>query len=104
MSNKRRRGYSFDRSARYAFASGRRSSAKTRYFNGEKLQWHFKSVRPKRLEDTIVVPDEEAERLKREKMPCLNAAKRTGNFDEVETGLTEQMCVDESKRCLRCDL
>lgn len=88
-----------------AIAAGQRVAASIdKYFNGEKLQWHFKSVRPKRLVDVFEVPDDEAERLKREKMPCLKAVKRISNFEEVETGLTEDMCVDESKRCLRCDL
>jgi len=88
-----------------AIAAGQRAAASIdKYFNGEKLEWQFKSLRPKRLIETIEVPDEEMERLKREKMPCLNVAKRIKNFEEVETGYTEKMCVDEAKRCLRCDL
>jgi heterodisulfide reductase subunit A-like polyferredoxin len=88
-----------------AIAAGQRAAASIdKYFNGEKLQWHFKSVRPKRLVEVLEVPEEEVERLKREKMPCIDARKRISNFEEVETGLTEHMCVDESKRCLRCDL
>jgi NADH-quinone oxidoreductase subunit F len=88
-----------------AIAAGQRAAeAIHRYFNGEKLKWQFKSPRPKRLVETIEVPDEEVARLKREKMPCLKVANRVGNFKEVETGYTEQMCIDEAKRCLRCDL
>jgi NADPH-dependent glutamate synthase beta subunit-like oxidoreductase len=37
-------------------------------------------------------------------MPCLKVAQRIKNFKEVETGYTEKMCIDEAKRCLRCDL
>jgi NADH-quinone oxidoreductase subunit F len=88
-----------------AIAAGQRAAASIdKYFSGEKIPWHFKSVRPKKLVEPIDVPDEEIEGLKREKMPCIKAAGRIKNFDEVETGYTEEMCVDESKRCLRCDL
>jgi formate dehydrogenase beta subunit len=88
-----------------AIAAGQRAAAAIhKYFNGEKLQWQFKSVRPRRLIDPIEVPDEEIEKLKRGKMPCMKVADRVNNFKEVETGYTEQMCVDEAKRCLRCDL
>jgi NADH-quinone oxidoreductase subunit F len=88
-----------------AIAAGQRAAAAIdKYFYGEKLEWRFKSVRPKRMVEQLEVPDEEIERLKREKMPCLKVAKRVKNFDEVETGYTEKMCIDEAKRCLRCDL
>ena len=88
-----------------AIAAGQRAAAAIdKYFNGEKLEWQYKSVRPKRLVEQLEVPDEEIERLKREKMPCMKVAQRVKNFDEVETGYTETMCVDEAKRCLRCDL
>jgi NADH-quinone oxidoreductase subunit F len=88
-----------------AIAAGQRAAAAIhKYFSGEKLEWQYKSVRPRRLIDPIDVPDEEIERLKRGKMPCIKVADRVNNFNEVETGYTEQMCVDEAKRCLRCDL
>jgi NADPH-dependent glutamate synthase beta subunit-like oxidoreductase len=88
-----------------AIAAGQRAAAAIhKYFNDEKLQWQFKSVRPKRLIDPIEVPEEEIEKLKRGKMPCIKVAGRVNNFKEVETGYTEKMCVDEAKRCLRCDL
>ena len=88
-----------------AIAAGQRTAAAIdKYFNGEKLQWHFKSVRPKRLIKEIDVPDEEMEKLKREKMPCIKVKNRIKNFDEVELGLSEETCVNDAKRCLRCDL
>jgi hypothetical protein len=68
------------------------------------LEWQFKSVRPKRLVEQLEISEKEIERLKREKMPCLKVAQRIKNFKEVETGYTEKMCIDEAKRCLRCDL
>jgi len=88
-----------------AIAAGQRAAASIDgYFKGEKIPWHFRSVRPKRLIDQVEVPDEELERLKREKMPCLAITKRINSFNEVELGLTEKTCVDDAKRCLRCDL
>jgi NADH-quinone oxidoreductase subunit F len=88
-----------------AIAAGQRAAAAIeKYFDGEQLQWQFKSIRPKKLIERLDVPDEEVEKLKREKVPCIAVSKRLNNFGEVETGYTEKMCVDESKRCLRCDL
>ena len=88
-----------------AIAAGQRAAAAIdKYFAGEKLPWHFRSLRPKRLIPQIEVPDEELEKLKREKMPCLAAKKRAKNFDEVETGYSEETIVNDAKRCLRCDL
>jgi NADH-quinone oxidoreductase subunit F len=88
-----------------AIAAGQRAAAAIdKYFYGEKLEWQFKSVRPKRLVEKLEISDKEIERLKKGKMPCLKVAQRIKNFDEVETGYTEKMCIDEAKRCLRCDL
>jgi NADPH-dependent glutamate synthase beta subunit-like oxidoreductase len=47
--------------------------------------------------------------LSRVEMPCLPIALRlapveAGHFTEVETGLTEEMAVEEAKRCLQCQL
>jgi NADH-quinone oxidoreductase subunit F len=88
-----------------AVAAGQRAAASIdKYFKGEKLGWRFKSVRPKQMVEEIELTDEEMETLKREKMPCLKAAERAKNFKEVELGFDEDTCVNESKRCLRCDL
>ena len=88
-----------------AVAAGQRAAASIdHFFRGEKLTWRFKSVRPKQMVKEIELTDEEMETLKRQKMPCLKAAERTNNFKEVELGYSEEECVDESKRCLRCDL
>ncbi len=37
-------------------------------------------------------------------MPEIDAKKRCGIFDEVQTGYTTEMAVKEAGRCLRCDL
>ncbi len=35
-------------------------------------------------------------------MPVLKPEERVSNFDEVQLGLTEEMVVEEAKRCLGC--
>jgi hypothetical protein len=37
-------------------------------------------------------------------VPFLPVSKRISSFDEVETTITEEMAVEEARRCLRCDL
>jgi NADPH-dependent glutamate synthase beta subunit-like oxidoreductase len=37
-------------------------------------------------------------------MPTIPLLDRSKSFDEVELGYTEEMAVEEAKRCLRCDL
>lgn len=88
-----------------AIAAGQRAAASIdKHFKGGKLEWEYRSVIPKKMIAEIVIPDEEVERLKRPKMPCQKASKRRKDFSEVETGYTEDMAVDDAKRCLRCDL
>ncbi|HJX70138.1 MAG TPA: FAD-dependent oxidoreductase, partial [Dehalococcoidia bacterium] len=41
---------------------------------------------------------------KRPTMPCISMDARVNSFSEVELGLTEEMAIEEGKRCLRCDL
>ncbi|MDH5714864.1 MAG: FAD-dependent oxidoreductase [Candidatus Aminicenantes bacterium] len=38
----------------------------------------------------------------RQEMPALSREKREGNFKEVELGFTEEIAVEEAKRCLDC--
>jgi len=40
----------------------------------------------------------------REKMPCLLAEQRLGNFSEIELGYGEEAAGKEAIRCLQCDL
>jgi formate dehydrogenase beta subunit len=42
--------------------------------------------------------------LQRVHLPCLDTAKRTGSFDEVELGYDRGMAASEAARCLRCDV
>jgi hypothetical protein len=48
--------------------------------------------------------EEEVDKARRPKMKHLSVSQRRKNFKEVEIGLTEEMAVQEARRCLRCDL
>jgi heterodisulfide reductase subunit A-like polyferredoxin len=52
--------------------------------------------KPKFIPEFTDIPTE------RRKMPELELEKRTGNFDEVELGFTEEMALAEAARCLSC--
>ncbi|TET26353.1 MAG: hypothetical protein E3J67_01725, partial [Dehalococcoidia bacterium] len=51
-----------------------------------------------------IAPLEEAEEKRRPQVPSLPPDQRLSSFAEVELGLSEEMAVEEAKRCLRCDL
>jgi len=50
----------------------------------------------------ISEPPPEVEYKPRAKMPTLNMERRCSSFNEVELGLTEEMALQEAKRCLNC--
>jgi len=51
-----------------------------------------------------IAPLEEAEDKRRPEMPLLPVEKRFHGFPQVELGYTEEMAIEEARRCLRCDL
>jgi NADH-quinone oxidoreductase subunit F len=51
-----------------------------------------------------IAPLEEAEEKWRPEMPVLPLEQRTRGFVQVELGYSEEMAIEEAKRCLRCDL
>lgn len=88
-----------------AIAAGRRAAVSIDNYlcKGEEAR-QYPIPRSYMKVERIVLSDEEMERLKRPKMPELEKDKRVGNFNEVELGFTEEMAMEEAKRCLRCDL
>ncbi len=54
--------------------------------------------------EEAVAPLEETEEKRRPEMPTLPPEQRLSNFSQVELGYSEQMAIEEAKRCLRCDL
>jgi len=52
---------------------------------------------------TITNPQKEVyNKIDPVQMPRLNAQERVNNFDEVQQGLTEEMVIQEAKRCINC--
>ena len=75
-----------------------------KYIRGKSLVREYKLTRPSMYISPVVLTEEEIEEAKRPIMPCLSVGKRVNNFNEVESGLTEEMAIKEARRCLRCDL
>jgi len=89
----------------YAIATGRRAALSVnRYLQGIKdpliivdEKYHLVPEPPSR-------PEELDQPRPRVEMPSLRPAERVSNFDEMETGFTEEQARVEASRCLRCDL
>ena len=62
------------------------------------------------IDETLAPPEgsfapvEEAEEQWRPQVPALPLAQRLGGFSQIELGYSEEMAIEEAKRCLRCDL
>jgi len=88
-----------------AVAAGKRAAESIeRYLKGQDL-------RASRFEDTIKrIPEEllpstkDVEKKPRAVSGELAVQKRIGNFDEVETGFSEEAAIAEAERCLNCAL
>jgi NADPH-dependent glutamate synthase beta subunit-like oxidoreductase len=85
-----------------AMAAGRKAAKSiVKYFKGEPLNIGREGeevFESKLLVDTYGTPKEP-----RAQMPALPLAKRRGNFNEVELGLSREQAIREAKRCLSCD-
>ncbi|MBM3334731.1 FAD-dependent oxidoreductase [Candidatus Sumerlaeota bacterium] len=78
-----------------------------RYLRHQSLTPEYKPIEPSPRVEPVSLTDKEMEEMieaKRCKMPVSPVKERRGNFNAVELGLTEEMTMRESKRCLRCDL
>ena len=86
-----------------AMAAGERAAISIqRYLRGEsmtegRLRPPEKRVETPRAEETL-------EEKGRVRMPTIANKDRLGSFEEVNLGYSEQMAIEEAKRCLRCDL
>ena len=82
-----------------AIAAGKEAAiSMDRFIKGEDLR----EGRKKEWADTAKGQKEKYHPAKRAPMPVLKADERVGNFDEVQLGLTEEMVIEEAKRCLGC--
>jgi heterodisulfide reductase subunit A-like polyferredoxin len=82
-----------------AIAAGKRAAVSIdRYLRGKDL----KAGREEEAKLVEEVSKEGVEKRPRQAMPRLPVEKRIGNFEEVETGFTEEMALREAERCLNC--
>ena len=83
-----------------AVAAGRRAAESIdRYLRGEEIGEEVKKVETVKFEGVDL---RGVERQERAKMPEIPLERRRGNFAEVELGFTEEMAIEEAKRCLNC--
>lgn len=82
-----------------SIALGKRAAVSIdRYLRGEDM----KAGRENEIKIVENVAKEGLEKKARQVMPVLPPEKRSRNFDEVETGFTEEMALKEAARCLKC--
>lgn len=72
-----------------------------RYLKGEVVSGG-RQVSEVQASDIKVVIPPDIERAKRQSMPELSLAERSGNFKEVPLGYNEEQAIAEAKRCLNC--
>ena len=82
-----------------AIAAGKRAAVSIdRHLRGEDL----KVGRKEEIKLVEEVSKEGVEKRTRQVMPLLPVEKRIRSFEEVETGFTEEMALQEAERCLNC--
>ncbi|MEM3696237.1 MAG: NAD(P)-binding protein [Candidatus Bathyarchaeia archaeon] len=82
-----------------AVAAGKRAAISIhKYLRGEDL----KAIEEEELPPVKISPKIGIEKKKRQAMPLLPVEERIRSFDEVELGLSEEMAIEEAKRCLAC--
>lgn len=87
-----------------AVAAGNRAAVSiTRYLKGENL------MQGREIEEEVEPPDLSTlpwgeSRKPRMQMPVMDLERRRSSFDEVELGFTEEMALEETKRCLNCGI
>jgi NADH-quinone oxidoreductase subunit F len=72
------------------------------HLRGEAFHREYRPVIPSVVVEPIK-QEEEMATVSRPKMPKLHPDVRRRSFDEVELGYSEEMAMEEAKRCLRCD-
>ncbi len=75
-----------------------------KYLKGEPVEREYEITRPSMYLEPPELTEEEVAEAKRPIMECMSVNSRSCSFEEVELGLSEEMAIKESRRCLRCDL
>jgi NADH-quinone oxidoreductase subunit F len=73
------------------------------YLQGRPVERQYTVIRPAMDVEVAELSEEEIGKMRKPEMPVLPAEERTGNFKEVQLGLSTEMAIAEAKRCLRCD-
>lgn len=73
-----------------------------KYLRGEEVKREYEPVSPSVVVEPIKM-EEEMVGVSRVEMPKIMLEQRRDSFQEVEIGYSEDMAIEEAKRCLRCD-
>jgi NADH-quinone oxidoreductase subunit F len=87
-----------------AIAAGKRAAVSIDcYLRGEKIPDPPCVAEPRGEMDFLPTPPLEKIALKRSQSRMLSVQQREVNFRQVDLGLSDEMALNEAKRCLRCD-
>jgi NADH-quinone oxidoreductase subunit F len=75
-----------------------------RYVRGESQARDYEPTTARLEVPPVEFITEDYEEPARVHMPKLSVEQRMNSFNEVELGITDEMAMNEAKRCLRCDL
>ncbi|MBM3165834.1 MAG: FAD-dependent oxidoreductase [Chloroflexi bacterium] len=89
-----------------AIAAGRRGAlAIDKYLKADTSRVEMYDMKTEVILEAATKPEEEAwESQKRLEVPRLPTEERKSGFEEIELSFSEEIAVQEAKRCLRCDL
>ncbi len=88
-----------------AVRAGKRAAASIdAYLRGRPLDSSRLEPTPRSQVEPVPVSAVARTNLRRSAIPYVDVKDRRGNFQHIELGLTDDMALNESRRCLRCDL
>jgi len=88
-----------------AIAEGRRAAmAIDKSLRGDDSRVEMHDIRKTAPPESAAKAEESYETQPRVLMPKLSLEERSGSFEEIERGLSEEVAQQEARRCLRCDL
>ncbi len=76
-----------------------------KYLRGEPLTRKYEPLKSVMRVSPVELTEEEITKERaRSQMSSLSIKERSGNFKEVELGISEEAAIQEARRCLRCEL
>ncbi len=90
----------------HAIAAGRRGAlAIDKYLRGDASRVEMYDLKKEVILAPTTTPEEETwEQQSRIEVPTLPLEERKRSFEEIELSFSEEIAIQEAKRCLRCDL